>query len=319
MWKTAVAKLVDDVVIGVNCVLRPERALRASEPGAPPGLAALEAEQAARPPEIRWPARLERRVGRIRLRMPVIDFDTFADFHPARDPRADTLFIYHHGLGEFPHDGSAARILSRGRLAERVDWFAIRGPHHDSRASVDLRLISSQERFARGLLSAVATVRAIARHLRGAYRHVVAGGMSLGGVISLIEAATGSAADLCVPLMAGPDLESVLLRSAFSRIICPRYLERAASERFSSELDLASRLARTDGPPVRAVISAHDQLFRLEAQAPAYARVPRAAYDVIEGGHITGALQFARLASLIERSLERELWSRAPAPLAAVA
>src|SRR5258706_15701007 len=96
MWKSAVSKLVDDVVIGVNCVLRPERALRASGPGAPPTLAQLEPELAARPPEIRWPARLDRRVGRIRIRMPSIDFDTFADFQPARDPPADTLFSYHH-------------------------------------------------------------------------------------------------------------------------------------------------------------------------------------------------------------------------------
>ncbi|HVY61005.1 MAG TPA: hypothetical protein VHF22_05095 [Planctomycetota bacterium] len=270
MWKSRpVSKLVDDAVIGFGCVFSPIRILQLSRPGAPPTIAALEAEQAARPPEIRWPERLERRPGRIRMRMPVMGFDTFLDFHPARDPGADTLFIYHHGLREFPHDGSAARILGRGRLAERCDWVAIRGAHHDSRASVDARLTCSQESFARGLLSSVATVRAVARRLRGRYRHVVAGGMSMGGVIALIEAATGSAVDLTVPLMAGPDLEAVLLRSAFTRIVCPRYRARPASERFSSELDLAERLARTEGPPVRAVLSIDDQLFPFADQRAA--------------------------------------------------
>lgn len=323
MWKPF-SECVDDFVLGARAIFSP-RALRGGGDAAPPGLDELVAEQEARPPEVRWPARLDRRVGRISLRMPVIDFDTFADFHPARDAAADTLFVYHHGLSEFPHDGSAGKILGRGRLAERVDWFAIRGPHHDSRAAVDDRLLLSQESFAKGLLSSVFTARALAAPLRARYKHVVIGGMSMGGVIALIESAIGSAFDLCVPLMAGPDLESVLLRSSFSRVVCPQYRERAAHARFATRLDLVERLARRDGPPIRAVLSSYDRLFRIEAQRAAYAPVARAAVTEISGGHLTGALQFRKLAALIEAALERECWSRGPGarraapPLASVA
>lgn len=322
MWK-AFSGFCDDLVLGVNCVLRGKPALSESGPGAGPAVDELIAEQAARPPEIRWPARFERRVGRLSIRMPVIGFDTFADFHPARG-EADTLFVYHHGLSEFPHDGSASRILTKGELRERVDWIAIRGCHHDSAESVGRRLTHCHVAFARGLLSSIYTARALAEGLRGRYKHVVLGGMSMGGVISLLEGALGSEFDLLVPLMAGPDLEDVLLRSSFSRIVCRRYRARGSAEVCTSRFDITSRLA-LDGPPIRAVLASHDRLFRIDAQRAAYGRVRRAHLTIINAGHITGAIRFWTLAAAVERALAEELWApatartAAPAPALAVA
>jgi hypothetical protein len=310
VWKP-ISELVDHLALG-SALIFGQRAFRGSAPDALPAFENLCAEHDAAPPRIRWPERFDRRIGRIRLTMPVIGFDTFADFHPARSDDADTLVIYHHGLREFPHDGSAGGILSRGRLRDRVDWFAIRGAHHDSRASVGERLLFSQESFARGLLSSVYTARALAKALRPRYRHIVLAGMSMGGVIALIEAALGSTFDLTVPLMAGPDVESVVLDSAFSRIVCPRYREGCKAGFLAERLNLTSRL-RKPGAPIRAVLSRYDRLFLLEAQQAAYESIPRARFTVISGGHVTAAVRFACLAGLVEDAIDEELWSR-PAP-----
>ncbi len=318
MWRW-LSETVDDIAVVATHLFGP-RMFRASGPIAPPTLEELVAEQRARAPRLKLPARLERRVGRLRLDLPAVGIETFADFHPARRPDADTLVVYHHGLGEFPHDGSAAQVLTRGGLRERVDWIAIRGPNHEDRNAIHERLLLSQESFARNLLASVFGAREIATRLRDRYRHIVLGGMSMGGVISLIEGACGSAFDLHVPLMAGPDLESVLLRSAFTRAVCPRFRRRCLEEGegFAARLDLVARLRDVAGPPIRAVLASYDRLFQLEAQGAAYARVPRARYSVVSGGHITAAVQFSALAARFEEAMEVELWSRRPA-LAAVA
>jgi hypothetical protein len=333
IWRS-ISEWVDDLTLSAIRVFEP-RAFRASGGCEPPDLESLVRELEARPPAIRWPAALERRVGRIRLALPTVAVDTFFDFHPARDRAADTLYVYHHGLGEFPHDGSAARILTRGALRDRVDWIAIKGPGHEHPSAVYGELLLTHATFARGLLASVFAARAIATYLRPRYRHVVLGGMSMGGVITLIEAALpgGSAFDLHVPLMAGPDLESVMMRSGFSRVICSRYKRRYEEAPFGNRLEIVSRLAGPGGPPIRAVLARYDRLFMLEHQRPAYGRIPRAAVEVIAGGHLTAATQFGTLGAIVESYLERELWSKpvlgeegpvlraapAPAPLAAVA
>jgi hypothetical protein len=315
VWKL-LSESVDDMVLAWNRVFDPP-AFRASITGAAFPVEDLQAEQRARPPIVHWPQRFERRVGRLRVEQPVCGVTTYADFHPALDPQADTLFIYHHGLGEFPHDGSAAAILGRGRLRERVDWIAIKGAHHDSLSAVFGRLLESLTSFAHGLFSSVAIARALARHLRPRYRHVVLGGMSMGGVITLIESATGSEFDLALPIVAGPDLGSVCFRGVFSRVVCPRFKRRAARERLASEIDVTPRLAG-DGPPIRVVLARYDRLFLFEDQMRAYARVPRAqVVETLAGGHITGAVQFSAISQAFEQALEREVWGRSPAPSAA--
>jgi hypothetical protein len=307
VWK-AVSAWVDEVALTLNRVFEP-RAFRGSGDGPPPRLEDLLREQEARAVEVRWPARFERRVGRLRLTMPAIDVETFADFHPARSADADTLFVYHHGLGEIPHDGSARAIFSCGRLAERVDWIAIKGAHHDAPGAVFGKLLYSQESFARSLLSSVFAARALGERLRARYRHVVLGGVSMGGVIALIDAAIGSRFDMHVPLVAGPDLDHVLRRSAFARVVCPKYLKRCSDPAYlDGRLDLIPRLA-AGGPPIRAVLARYDRLFHLEPQRAAYARVARAEVEVVSGGHITAMVRFRAVAAVLERWLERDLWS----------
>ncbi len=327
MW-ASLSGWVDELALTLGKVFDPP-AFREGPAGPPPELEDLVAEQRAHPPAVRWPARLERRVGRLRLTMPAIGVETFADFHPAAATAgpfssavgngADTLFVYHHGLGEFPHDGSAAMILGRPGIRERVDWIAIKGPHHEMPSAVALHLLRSEGSFVRGLFSSVFAARAIAEHLRPQYRYLVLGGISMGGVISLIEGAVGSLFDLHVPILAGPDLGSVLLDSSFTRVVSKAYLKTGAARNLPERLNLASYLRSRDGPPIRAVLATYDRLFRLDPQLGGYARIPRAEVKVVSGGHITGALRFRAVGAIVAAALERELWSRPQAPAAAAA
>ena len=305
LWKTFSTGL-DDLMLGLDSQRMP-RAFR-SAAKSPPTLDELVARHEADPPQIQWPARFERRQQRIPITMPRAECETFADFHPARGP-ADTLIVYHHGLNEFPHDASASRVLTKGRLRERADWLAIRGAHHDDgKRSTFGRLLVSPESFADGLVSSVYAARAIATHLGPRYQHVVMVGMSMGGVISLLESATGSAFDMYVPLMSGPGLESLVYDSAFTRIVDRDYLRRSRAGGLAEQLDIASRL-EGEGPPIRALLSSYDRLFHLEPQQAAYARVSRAQVTVISGGHISAAFRLGRIAQHIEQAIDEELWS----------
>lgn len=315
MWKS-LSETLDELTLSLHRILV-EPAFRGSPHGAPPDFDALIAEETARPPEVRWPAQLERRVGRLRVRIPALELETFADFHPAEDPRTDTLFVWHHGLGEFPHDGAAGAIFAQGRLRDRVDWMAIKGAHHETPRAISEHLLKSHETFARVLLSSVFVARALAAPLRERYRHVVMGGISMGGVVSLLEAAAGgSRFDLHVPVLAGPDIAQVLFKSSFTRVVCRRYLKREG-ESVRLAIDLGSRL-EGEGTPIRALLASYDRLFCCAPQRAAYARIPRARVEVMSGGHVTAALRFPTLAAFVTGALEGELWAKAAAPTAAL-
>jgi hypothetical protein len=223
--------------------------------------------------------------------------------------------LYHHGLSELPHDATGRPILSRAGADGRFDWVIVKAPHHDDRSSVALRFLASTTTFGRCLLGSVFAARALARALKArfGYRHIAFAGMSMGGVIALLDASlSGSPFALHMPLLAGPDVADVLLRSSFSRIVCRRAHRAASASPDLERLDLAARLG-TPGTPIRAVLTTHDRLFRIEAQRRAYARIPRARLIEMDAGHVTGALRFRALASIVRATLERELWATSPA------
>jgi hypothetical protein len=298
LWR-ALSVFVDEAVLSGRSIFR-AAALGGDAGIAPPPFATLAAEHASRPPEVTLPARLERgdaRPARAALRFPALDAESIADVHLA--PRAaETLVVYHHGLAEFPHDASARGILPRVARATPLDWVALRAPHHEDGHAVSARLLASQASFGRALTGSVLAARAVGRALaaRLGHRRLVLAGMSMGGVISLLDAALpGSPFSLHVPLMAGPDLADVLLRSSFSRLIAKRTLRAAVASPDVDRLDVAA-LLRAEGTPIRPILSTQDRLFRIDAQRAAYARVPRARVREIEAGHITGALSFGALA-----------------------
>jgi len=322
------SQLVDDVTILFCCVVEEERGFLRTAPGPPPTIDALIDDLRVRPPEVRWPGDPLELVGRgERLRVPVeapsVAAGAFFDFLPARSGwPADTLVVYHHGLGEIPHHVAPRAMSIGGELGERCDWIAIKGFHHETMRTVSLRLTSDRNHFMGCLLGTAAITRRIARALRPRYRHLVLCGISLGGVIAQLEASREPCYDLYVPFVSGPDLADVLTRSAFARTVASGYRRHAAEAGWIQDFDLTERLAACPGPPIRPLLGRSDQLFRCERQAAAYARVPRAQVATFPGGHITGAMSVRALGRHLERALQAERWGRgvgapaAPGPVA---
>jgi len=314
LWR-ALSVLVDESILSFRAMRRPP-AMAGDAGLAPPAFETLAAEHAARPPEAILPSAISRDPAhptRLLLRFPALGVTSIGDFHPSGAIPPDTLVLYHHGLAEFPHDATARGILTRANADARFDWACIQAPHHEDQRTVGSRLLASQASFGRCLLGSVYALRALAQALqaRFGYRHVALAGMSMGGVITLLDASLeGSPFGLHVPLMAGPDLADVILRSSFAKIVSPLMRRAAAASPDLDRLDLALRLQGA-GTPIRAVLSTHDRLFRLAAHRAGYARIPRAGVLEIDAGHVTGALRFGTLARHVRGALEADLWPAA--------
>ncbi|RMG12495.1 MAG: hypothetical protein D6731_13665 [Planctomycetota bacterium] len=301
--------LLDDLVLSATTVLGAHRSFSASPPGPPPEPEGLVRSLDGAPPRIHWE---RRRVASGRERVPVSlpwsEEETFFDRFPASSPRADTLLVYHHGLGETPH-ALVPRLLRLSRtLRERCDVIAIKGPHHMRFRDVGTKLTRDFPSFVRCLAASAALVGEIAAQSRGRYLHRAVCGVSMGGVIALLEASHRSRYDLYVPFVAGPDLRDVVLRSSFARTIQGRWLREARRASWIEVLDLSARLRGASGSPLRPLLARSDRLFRWEAQRSAYARVPRARVTQTPGGHLSGVARIHLLARHLLSCLEAECW-----------
>lgn len=320
MWGTF-SRLVDDFALLSVVLSEQRRGFSATGPGEPPSFEELLEEVRGAPPAIDWPARLDRRA-RVPVRIPAVRGRTCLEWWPAQERAqpADTLVVFHHGLGEVLHDGVPRMILARsGPLRERCDWAVLKALHHEAQWQVSGRFTAHRDHFMRYLLGSASVARRVAKDLGHRYRHLVLCGLSLGGLVTQVEACREGRFHLYVPFVSGPDLRDVLCHSAFTRTIQGAHVRQARSGRLRMTLDLAALLARDPhGPPIRPLLGTHDQLFRYPAQSAAWARVPRARISTVAGGHLTGAANFPALRRHLLRALDETVWaaqpSAAPAP-----
>ncbi|MDC3378844.1 alpha/beta hydrolase [Planctomycetota bacterium] len=303
---------VDDLITAILVVIEQKRGFSSECPGAPPKFEHMLDRLSDAPTRVRWPERLES-MQRVKVDLPAFDTTTCLEFAPAEE-RADTLLVYHHGLGEIPHY-AVPWIWRRlaPKLRKRCDVVAVRALHHGSAQQVNADLVSNRDEFVRTLAASASVVRTVAKDLRPHYKHVVMCGVSMGGVVSLTEASREPKFDLYVPLVAGPDLRAVVLRSVFSRLLSAGYRREMAQAPWLEDFNLVPRLA-ADGPPIRPLLAHSDRLFDYATQSSAYAQVPRAQVSSFEGGHITGAMRFKTVTRHLERQLAAECWSK-PAQL----
>lgn len=307
----AFSRVVDDMsILAMTLFVEKQRGFSKTRPGPPPTQAELLAEALAAPPRIAWPRDLDRSGRRVRVRaeLPSMDRETYFDLFPATGGRADTLIVYHHGLGEIPHDVLVRPMRLSKTLRSRCDVVAIKGLFHEhARAPSDL--IVCRERFIRSMVASASLASAIVDARGACYQHRVMCGVSMGGVISLIEASHEPSFDLYVPFVAGPDLADVLLHSSFSRLVQGSWLRRARRAEWRDRLDLTQHLQQAEGPPIRPLLARSDQLFRHPKQADAYARVPRARVVSCHGGHLTAAVRPALLVRHLLRNVREVCWS----------
>lgn len=306
---------VDQFILSASIVLEAKRGFSETAHGPPPAFEELLEEFGRTPAVIQWrPAIAGQRRSRqrVRVELPAVGAETYFDEYAATG-EADTLVVYHHGLGEIPHDivPRAFRLISR-RLRSRCDMMVVKGLHHEDMTSVSTRLTADRDVFLRSLMASATLVGAIAKAKREHYKHLVICGISMGGVISLLEAAAEPGFDLYVPFMAGPNLRDVLFESFFSRTIQAGWLKRARASDWTDRLDLSELLGGA-GPPIRPLLAASDRLFRRHVQAASYAQVPRAQVYGCTGGHLSSAARVDRLARHLVTMLDETVWSVAPA------
>lgn len=305
----AFSSWVDDLVLTAVVLGEVRRGFSRTRPLDPPRFEELLEELRAAPPALAWPAGRPRR--RVAVSLPALGEASFLDLFPARG-EADTLVVYHHGLGEIPHD-MVPRLLRLSPRLARCDLVALKGIDHQDARQVNARLLADRERFVRGLIGSAAVARAVARQARPRYRHLALCGVSLGGVVSLVEASREPRFDVHVPFVAGPDLADVLFASSFARLVQAGWRRRERRAAWTRELVLTERLAAEPGPPIRALLAEGDALFRCAAQQAAYARIPRATVAVRPGGHITLAARVDLLAAHLAQALREVCWAPAGA------
>lgn len=315
LWGTF-SRLVDDFTVLSVVLLEQRRGFSATRGLAPPSFEELLEEVRQAPPEVAWPTRLDRRA-RVPVRLPAAKGATWLDWWPCPERgAADTLVVFHHGLGEVVHD-AVPRLLQvrRSPLRERCDWALLKALHHERFDQVSGRFTADRDGFMRYLLASASLARRVAKDLGGRYRHLVLCGVSLGGLVTQVEACREPRYHLYVPFVSGPDLRDVLCRSAFTRSIQGAHVRQARSGRWKLSLDLSALLARDPhGPPIRPLLATHDQLFRFEAQRAAWARVARARVSTVSGGHITGAANIPALRRHLLAALHETVWAPQAAP-----
>src|SRR5215831_8435542 len=126
---------------------------------------------------------------------------------------------------------------------------------------------------------------------RGACGSMVVG-TSLGGFLALAHHLMFGTADGYVPLLAGPDLAHVLLKTHYHRFLASQAL--AHPSMLQDLLDLRPALQASDTRRVLPLLAQYDRDMLYDHHAACYAAsgIPIVA---IARGHITGALAFAAL------------------------
>lgn len=310
MWRGAYGRfsaLIDDLMLSVQFVSGDRRGFSRSTPVESIEYDVYMEPFRQQPPRFHWPKDRPRRRVRLKVELPAMDYVTCADFTPARG-EADTLVVYHHGLGEIPHHRLPRLLFLNRELRQRCDLLALRAIHHESWPRVRDRLLVDIHEFCQALAASAAMAKTAARERGAGYRHLVMCGVSMGGVVSLVESLEPSF-DLYVPIIAGPDLLDVMLRSGFSRVIQRRFRQVEGPKRWLQDFDLTSWLQSAESRPLRPILARDDRLFRYAIQKDAYASLPGARITTMEGAHFTGALNIPVVSGHLRRAIDEHCWA----------
>jgi len=204
------------------------------------------------------------------------------------------LLVWNHGGGEIPFERTISRALAAGPpLPATV--VALRAPHHRSRSDL-FAGVATLERYVALLAVAVALNERVLRApaFRDARRRVVAG-FSLGGFVANRHHLAFDSADAYVPFMAGTAQAEIFLSTypAARRA-------RAQPDALRAALDFRASWAARAHPNVFPVLGSHDQLNRLDVQAPSYGGIP---LEIWDAGHITGANAAAAIRAALARRI----------------
>ncbi len=211
--------------------------------------------------------------------------ETTCNFY-ARGHHGRTLIVYHHGMGEVPNEISFRRLLLRRRGPDLpADLICYHATGHRSPRDVGQQL-ATLTGFATLVGDSLMGVRAIARAYRRHYQRVVYVGVSLGGIVGIVESALSASFDLNVSLIAHLDLVHCITETGFRHMVDPAFLAHCPRDVMRAGVD-ADRLLEAAQRRLVVINGIHDDYFRIELARAQWERFGRIARYEIPHGHIS--------------------------------
>lgn len=208
-------------------------------------------------------------------------FSTFGLGHAGK-----LLIVYHHGLGEVPNELSFRRLLLRQRgPALPADLVCYHTTGHRTPKEVGQSL-STLTGFQTMVGDSLAAMHAISREFRRRYKRIVYVGLSLGGIVGVIEAALSAGFDLNVSVISHFDTVHTITQTSFRRIVDSGFLASCPIELMEMGLDIDRFMTAAQRRLVM-VNGIHDDYFDIELARQMWGRFGRIDHREIPHGHIS--------------------------------
>ncbi|HTL52318.1 MAG TPA: hypothetical protein VL860_07090 [Planctomycetota bacterium] len=222
--------------------------------------------------------------------------ETFYDFYArprsnARNGAPRILMLYHHGMGELPHDYTFHNLFFGSDPMVGADLVALKATYHPPHLipTPDSAYLADAACWIEMMADSVALAGHIARRHRQDYDGVFLGGISLGGIIALAALAYDDCFDLYHPMMVGPNLPEQLRMSLFMHFT---RADVVASLEHDRELEALNFLPAVEqhASRVHLIVGEHDPVFRIAPIRLLAERLPELRLEVLPHAHITGCL-----------------------------
>jgi hypothetical protein len=234
--------------------------------------------------------RLESKMGGITCRITV---------RPASRPDAP-LFLYHHGLAEYPYTASWRRLFPKDEESP-AHLVAVQAPYHSNMVDPVRVGFSSTAHLYQMLAGSLRIMQVVSdQFARQGAGFTIAGGLSWGGITSLLYEGLFNNTRAVIPMFASPLLSQVIW-DASQLVGRPLPVSRQELDRL---FDFTPIYERVDPRRVFPVLGEHDLFFRLENHAAVY---PEESLVTLPSTHV-GAT-FLRKDALREHALKALAWA----------
>jgi pimeloyl-ACP methyl ester carboxylesterase len=229
-------------------------------------------------------------------------------YHRAPNPPRDgrRLIVYHHGLGEWPVWRSFDGLIAARPELSTADRILLIGLGHEPRARSFRRLLTRLEGFETFLACSAIMAKHVIDRFGADYRRVVLAGLSIGGIVSLIETLYEPRYHANVSILGSPFLAALLLRSSFTRLVDSRFRARVRYNELRPRIDLDGLVA-ANGRPVIMINGRYDTMVDIDLLRRWWERQPAVEHHELDVSHMSGVIFPTALRRLVGEVLRREL------------
>lgn len=207
----------------------------------------------------------------------------------ATAPRA--LMVYHHGMGELPHDYTFHNLFFGADPIVGVDLIAMKATYHPPHLipTPDAAYLADAACWIEMMADSVALVGYLADRHRSRYEGLFLGGISLGGIITLATLTYLDRFDLYHPMMAGPNLPEHLRQSLFIHFTSAEAAAALDRDPDLESLNFVGAVAHNLNR-VQILAAEFDPVFRVGLLRQLAQELPGLRLEVMPYAHITGCL-----------------------------